>query len=122
MVIESACALVEPVLAELLETTRIRYPDPLAAVIGMVALIVPAMAPDRVPMTEGLDEKAPFASDNWAENVFDAANVPLVVKVTVMFPPGQMDMGEIVPVMIVGVWEKVCVLDPTQKSQKNKQE
>ena len=86
----------------------------------MVALIVPAMAPVSVPMTGGLAENVPLAFDNWAENVFEAANVPLIEKGTVMAPPGQIEVGVIVPVVIV--WANVRLLKPAIRSQKNKQE
>ncbi|GAB3798078.1 hypothetical protein GCM10028819_18400 [Spirosoma humi] len=71
----------------------------------MIALIVPAVAPASVPMTGELAENVPLASDNWAENVFDAANVPLIEKGTVKAPPGQTEVGEMVPVVIV--WANV---------------
>jgi hypothetical protein len=56
-----------------------------------------------VPITVGLAGNTPDTSDNWAEKVLLLANVPDVVNDTVTVPPvpAQMELGTIVPVVIV---------------------
>ena len=61
----------------------------------MVGLIVAEIADTvlLVPMTVGLPENAPAASDNWAEKVLPLMNVPDVVNATVTAPPVPAQMG-----------------------------
>ena len=64
-----------------------------------------AVALVMLPITAELAENAPAASDNCAENVLPAANVPLIENETVTAPPGQMVDGVTEPVVIV--WAKL---------------
>jgi hypothetical protein len=88
-----------PVITGLLETTRMRYAEPVAWPAGIVALIVPEFTEVIVPIFTGLAND-PAAFESWAVKTFPALKFPVLLKGTLTAEPGQNPVGEIVPVAI----------------------
>lgn len=92
-----------PVIAGLLLTTLILYPEPKTVSIGIIAEIIPADVDVNVPIVTA-DAKLPLAFDNWAVKIFPLTKVPVIVKGTETDAPAQNGEPAIVPVIIVVVF------------------
>ena len=69
-----------------LEITLIRYPEPVAAATGIVAVMLPDVVLVKLPIAVG-DAKEPDASDNCAVNTLPDVQVPVIVYGTVIEAP-----------------------------------
>jgi hypothetical protein len=74
------------VIAGELDTTRTRYPVPVAVPAGIVALTVPDAVAVTLPIVTGLVND-PLASDSCAVTVLPPAKVPVIVKGTEIEAP-----------------------------------
>ena len=98
--IDKSLPLIEPVLAGLLLTTLILYPEPVIVFAGIVLDIVPATVDVKVPIITG-EAKLPLAFDSCTVNIFPEVKVPETVNGTDTTDPAQNGEPVIVPVEIV---------------------
>ena len=89
-----------PVVEGFEATTRILYPVPPTVEDGIVAEIVPGLAPFSVPMLVGLP-KLPEELLNCAVKTLPLLYVPVIVNETETAPPAQYERGLIALVVIV---------------------